>query len=261
MACADLPLPVPRRMRHSFDGRAASVWRIVSAGVMAFSLHTAAVSAPKIYTCVDGANNRLTSDRPIPECSAREQRMLNADGSTKKVLPPTMTADERADFEAREREKAARRAAEVDGIRRDRNLRARYPNEATHQKARLAALDDLQRTLQLSQRRLESLATEKKPLLEEAEFYVGRAMPTRLKQQLDGIDATAEAQRALIQNQQAETLRINNTFDAELARLRQLWAGAAPGSLRPTPPAPVPVVQPAAGPPTALNPASSSAAR
>jgi hypothetical protein len=213
-------------------------------------------SAAPIYSCVDSTGKRLTSDRPIPECIAREQRVLNADGSTRQVVPPTMTADERADFEAREREKAARRASEVDAIRRDRNLRMRYPNEAVHQKARLAALDDLKRTLQLSERRLEALALEKKPLLEEAEFYVGRTMPTRLKQQLDGIEATAEAQRALIQNQQAETLRINATFDAELARLRKLWAGAPPGSLGPTPPVPVP----ASAAPTVLSPASSSAA-
>ena len=211
-----------------------------------------AASAAAIYSCVDSTGKRLTSDRPIPECTAREQRVLNADGSTRQVLPPTMTADERADAEAREREKAARRASEVDAIRRDRNLRLRYPNEAAHQKARLAALDDLKRTLHLSQQRLEALATEKKPLLEEAEFYVGRAMPTRLKQQLDGIDATAEAQRALIQNQQAETLRINATFDAELARLRKLWAGAPPGSLGPMPPTSAT---------STLSPASSSAAQ
>lgn len=215
-----------------------------------------AAAAATIYSCVDSAGKRLTSDRPIAECTAREQRLLNADGSTKKVLPPTLTAEERADAEAREREKAARRAAEVDAVRRDRNLRMRYPNEAAHQKARLAALDDLKRTLQLSERRLEALAAEKKPLLEEAEFYVGRAMPTGLKQQLDGIDATVEAQRALIQNQQAETQRINATFDAELARLRKLWSGAPPGSLGPTPPTPVP----ASAAPATLSPASASAA-
>lgn len=209
----------------------------------------ASVGAAPIYSCVDGTGKRLTSDRPIPECTAREQRVLNSDGSTKKVLPPTMTADERADAEARERAQNARRMAEMEAVRRDRNLRTRYPNEAAHQKARLAALDDVKRTLQLSQQRLDALAAEKKPLLNEAEFYVGRAMPARLKQQLEGIDAAAEAQRALIQNQQAETLRINAVFDIELARLRQLWAGAAPGSMGPLPAAPSP-----------LSPASASTA-
>lgn len=236
MASDDLRLSGRRQLRRVIP---------LALGVAGFA---AAVAAP-IYSCIDGTGKRLTSDRPIAECTAREQRMLNSDGSTKKVLPPTMTADERADAEARERAQNARRMAEAEAVRRDRNLRTRYPNEAAHQKARLAALDDVKRTLQLSQQRLDALATEKKPLLSEAEFYVGRAMPARLKQQLEGIDAAAEAQRALIQNQQAETLRINAAFDIELTRLRQLWAGAAPGSMGPLPVAPPP-----------LNPASASAA-
>lgn len=209
----------------------------------------ASAGAAPIYSCIDGTGKRLTSDRPIPECTAREQRVLNSDGSTKKVLPPTMTADERADAEARERAQNARRMAEVEAVRRDRNLRTRYPNEAAHQKARVAALDDVKRTLQLSQQRLDALAAEKKPLLNEAEFYVGRAMPARLKQQIEGIDAAVDAQRALMQNQQAETQRINAVFDIELARLRQLWAGAVPGSMGPLPAAPSP-----------LSPASASTA-
>ena len=34
-----------------------------------------------IYSCIDAHGKRITSDRPIPECAAREQRVLNADGS------------------------------------------------------------------------------------------------------------------------------------------------------------------------------------
>ncbi|MDO9316302.1 MAG: DUF4124 domain-containing protein [Burkholderiaceae bacterium] len=210
-------------------------------------------AAAPIYSCTDSNGKRLTSDRPIPECTAREQRVLNADGSTRKVVPPTMTADEQAESDARERVKASRRAAEQDAIRRDRNLRMRYPTEAAHQKARLAALDDLDRTLKVSQKRLEALAAERKPLLDEAEFYVGRQLPARLKQQLDGNDAAAEAQRALMQNQQSETQRINASFDAELVRLRALWAGAAPGSLGMLAPAPAPAPR--------LSPVSSSTDR
>lgn len=218
-----------------------------------------AQAASTIYSCTDANGKRLTSDRPIPECSTREQRVLNPDGSVRKLLPPTMTADERADHEARENAKVAQRAAELEAVRRDRGLRARYPTEASHQKARTAALDNVQRSLAVSQRRLDALAIERKPLLNEAEFYAGRSLPMRLKQQLDGIDASADAQRSLIQNQQAETLRINASFDAELARLRRLWAGAPPGSLGPIPQASAPT--PASAAPAALSPASSSAAR
>jgi hypothetical protein len=184
-----------------------------------------------IYTCVDSNGKKLTSDRPIAACSAREQRVLNPDGSTRQILPPTLTAEERAEQEAHEREAAAQRVQQQDVIRRDRNLMLRFPNEAAHNKARAAALDDVRAAVQLSEKRLAVLAADRKPLMDEAEFYVGKPLPHKLRQQLDANDAATEAQRALIQNQQAEIVRITALFDAELARLKKLWAGAPAGSM------------------------------
>jgi len=46
------------------------------------------VQAQNIYSCVDAKGAKRTSDRPIPECSDREQRILNKDGTVKRVLPP-----------------------------------------------------------------------------------------------------------------------------------------------------------------------------
>ncbi len=188
-----------------------------------------------IFTCIDAQGRRLTSDRPIPACTDREQRILNSDGSLRDILPPTLTPEERMAQEARERELAAERAARQDARRRDRNLLMRYPNEAAHRKARIEALDDVRQAVQLSERRLLTLAEERKPLMNEAEFYVGTQMPLKLRQQLDANEAASQAQRNLIANQQAEVQRINARYDVELARLRQLWAGAAPGSLGPMP--------------------------
>jgi hypothetical protein len=196
---------------------------VIAFGVAALN-EAAAQSVPgHIYSCIDPSGKRLTSDRPIPECTAREQRVLNADGSVKKVVPPTLTAEELAEQEA----------PELDAGRRDRNLRARYPTEASHKKARQSALEDLSRSMQVSQKRLDLLAAERKPLLEEAEFYTGRQLPPQLKQQLEGNETTAAAQRELIQNQQSEIQRINAAFDVELTRLRALWSGVPPGSLGP----------------------------
>jgi len=198
----------------------------------------AAWAAPAIYTCIDGNGKRLTSDRPIPECSTRDQRVLNPDGSVKHILPPTPTADERAEQEARERQAASERAQQQDAIRRDRNLMVRFPNEAAHNKARAAALDDVRAAVQLSEKRIAVLTADRKPLMDEAEFYVGKQLPLKLKQQLDANDAAAEAQRSLIQNQQSEIGRINSLYDTELARLKKLWAGAPAGSMGAIPPAP-----------------------
>lgn len=192
-----------------------------------------AAGASGIYTCIDEQGRRITADRPIASCTAREQRVLNSDGSLKAIYPPTLTVEERAAKEARERRMAEARAAQADAVRRDRNLLARYPNEMTHDKAREAALDTVRSAMKTSAQRMHELENERKPLLAEAEFYKGRTMPAKLHAQIDAVDVAERAQREAMLGQQAELARVNQLYDAELARLRLLWAGAAPGSLGP----------------------------
>jgi len=188
-------------------------------------------SASGIYVCVDDKGVRRTSDRPIVECNDREQTILNRDGSLRGKRPPVLTPDERAEREAQERKQLEARAALNDEIRKDRNLKSRFPNEAAHTKAREAALDSVRRAMKSSEQRLQELRDERKPLLEEAEFYRGKKMPPKLRQQIDANDATTSAQREAILNQEAEIARINKLFDIELDRLRRLWGGAQPGTL------------------------------
>lgn len=184
-----------------------------------------------IYTCTDDKGKQLRSDRPIVECNDREQRVLNKDGSLRRIQPATPTPDERAEREARERKVAEERAALNDAIRRDRNLKNRFPNEAQHNKARESALESVRVAMRASRQRIEELQAERKPLLEEAEFYRGRQLPTRLKQQLEANETSQAAQRELIQTQEAELVRVNRIYDLELERLRKLWNGAPPGSI------------------------------
>jgi hypothetical protein len=203
---------------------------VVSAAAAA---QQAAPAGSVIYTCTDERGHRLTSDRPIPECLAREQRILNRDGSLRAIVPPALTAEERAAKEVRERREAERRAAVADAVRRDRNLLTRFPDEAAHQRAREAALDPVREAMRGSTQRIEELAEQRKPLLLESEFYIGRALPAPLKAKIEANEAATAAQQVAIQGQEAELDRINRLYDAEFARLRQLWSGATPGSLGP----------------------------
>ena len=111
-------------------------------------------SGAGIYSCVDDQGRRITADRPIPGCTAKEQRVLNKDGSLKAVYPPILTVEERAQKEAAERKAAEARAAQADAVRRDRYLRVRYTNEAPHRTAREAALDTVRLAIQSSEKRL-----------------------------------------------------------------------------------------------------------
>jgi len=184
-----------------------------------------------IYTCVDDKGRLLTADRPIAQCSDREQRVLNSDGSIKRVVPPTLTAEERAQREAQERKEFEEKAAYSDAVRRDRNLKSRYPNEAAHNRARESALESVRASMRASAQRIKELETERKPLQDEADFYRGRQLPPRLKQQLDANETSVAAQRELMLTQESELLRVNRIYDMELEHLRKLWKGAPPGSI------------------------------
>src|SRR4051812_42409774 len=106
-------MPERRGLKKSeMVGRRAP-W-LLAAGLLA----AGAAQAATIYTCVDANGKKHTSDRPIVECTTRDQRVLNSDGSVKQIVPPTLTADERAEQEARERQAAIERAQQQDTIRR-----------------------------------------------------------------------------------------------------------------------------------------------
>jgi hypothetical protein len=208
------------------------------------------------FTCVV-AGKKVVSDRLIPECNNTEQRELNADGSLKRIVKPPPTPDEREEMERDELEHKARIAALNDAVRRDRNLMQRYPDEAAHRKAREKALDEFRVSEKNSAARIAVLLDEKKKLDEDRKFYenerVKKPLPTTLKQKIDANDAALAAQRSIAQNAQTELERINRNHDAELMRLKKLWAGARAGSLGPLPesrpPAPPAAVIAASKPP------------
>lgn len=218
-----MPLSLMRRL---------VLWRLLVPAAAAGCAMSAALAAEQgIYSCVDASGKRLTSDRPIAECLDREQRVLNKDGSQRRVLPPRMNAEERAAEEERQRQRDQQEAARKDAVRRDRNLMMRFPNEAAHAKARESAMDDLRKAIRNSELHLRELQSDREPLEAEAEFYKGKRLPGKLRTQLEANDAQQQAQRDIIQQQRAEVVRLNSLYDAELARLKKLWGGAAPGSV------------------------------
>ena len=184
-----------------------------------------------IYVCTDDDGKPVTRDRYIIECRHKEQRILNRDGSLRSRVPPTLTTEERAQAESEERERRERDEAKKDAVKYDQLLLRRFPDEAAHKRARDKALDASRAAIQSAEARLRDFAVERKKLSDEAEFYRGRVVPVSLKQQIEGNEAQADAQRTSIKNGQAEQARIHKRFDAELERLRKLWKGAVPGSL------------------------------
>lgn len=182
-----------------------------------------------IYTCVDSKGRKLTSDRPIPDCADREQKVLNPSGTVKAKVGPNLTAQERAEQEARQREEADRRAAAEEERRRNRALLTRYPNQAAHDKERHSALAQVTQVTQAANKRIEELTLDRRKLDTEMEFYKkdpGKA-PQALRRQIEEVDQSMEIQKRFVAEQLQELRRVNARFDEELSRLRALWATSA----------------------------------
>jgi Domain of unknown function (DUF4124) len=181
-----------------------------------------------IYTCVDAQGKRLTSDRPIPECLDREQRELLPSGTLKRVVPPSMTAEERAKQEARQRAEAEQQARINEERRRERALMTRYPNQAAHDRARDDALRQIDDVMAAVARRQAELEKQRTDIAAEMEFYKRdpSKAPAWLKKRLEENAQQTASQAQHLADQNAEKNRINARFDEELKRLKVLWAQA-----------------------------------
>ena len=183
-------------------------------------------TASEIYTCIDKHGKRLTSDRPIAECIDREQRVLGASGTELRRIGPTLTEHERSEQEARRRQEAQEKTRMAAERRAERVLMVRYPNEAAHHAERDEALTQVDEVIAVASRRISELRQARKTLDTELEFYrgdLGKA-PEKLQRQFAENDHNVEEQQRFIAAQRKEKQRINERFDAELTKLRVLWA-------------------------------------
>ncbi len=213
---------------------------------LAASMLAPALHAQGIYSCTDGKGRNLTSDRPIRDCIDREQRELNASGTTRRLVGPSLTAQERTVVEAREQHAAEEVARQAEERRRDRALLSRYKNKSGHDAERSEALMQVDAVIAAAKKRVGELAREREQLMAEMEFYVKEPnkAPASLKRQVSENEHSVALQQRFISDQEAEKSRVNARFDEELSRLKPLWAAQSGGV-----------------PSAALKPAATSASR
>ena len=192
-----------------------------------------------IYTCVDRNGRRLTADRPIAECLDREQRELRPSGIVRRQIGPSLTEQERAAQEAQRRKEAEARARELEERRRERALTARYPDKATHDVERAAAIQLVDDVTATAEKRLVELAQQRKAFDVEMEFYKKdpSKAPMALRRKIAENEESIAEQQRFIAGQDQEKRRVHQRFDVELAQLRKLWdaqrmplPGTAPAS-------------------------------
>jgi hypothetical protein len=202
--------------------RAAAVWA-------AFASVAASAQTPTtMFTCV--ANGKTYSaDRPPPECANSDMRELNRDGSVRRLIPRPLTVEEQRARAIEAKKKLEEEERLLAQRRRDRALLEAYATDAEIEVARKKSLESAEQAIRRSQERAESLAKDRKRLDDEAEFYKKREQPDSLKRAYALNAQAVTAEERIMAEARGEVARINERFDAERKRYKELLAqGARP---------------------------------
>ena len=161
------------------------------------------------------------------DLTAEEQRFRSEVREfIKRELPPVLTSEERAAQEAREKQAAEAKAREAEEKRRERALLQRYPDRASHDRERVAALAHIDEVIKTASTRSTQLADQRKAIDGELEFYAKdpSKVPASLKRRIEENESGVAAHKKFVQDQEQEKKRVNTRFDEELVKLKQLWA-------------------------------------
>ncbi len=185
-----------------------------------------AALAQGIYTCTDAKGRKITSDRPIAECNDRTQNEITSSGTVRRVIGPTLTAQEHAALEDKEKAAAEARVAAGKDKRRDRALLLRYPNRQAHDAERNLALAQVDEGSNGASKKMLELAEQRNAINAEMEFYKKDPdkAPPPLKRRREENESNVALQKRFVADQDMGKKRVNRRFDEELVKLNQLWA-------------------------------------
>jgi hypothetical protein len=183
------------------------------------------VSNAEIFSCKDEAGRIISSDRPIPECSKRDIRVLRQDGLTKGVIPAPLTDEQRKQRDIELEIKRLKDNQERERLSRDRALVAAYPDLASLEVQRKRQIQDVQVEIDAAKKRILLKEPDLKEAKAELEFYRGKKVPGSVNNRIALAASAILVEDELIRAKQQEILTVNSKFDSDAKRLREISDG------------------------------------
>jgi hypothetical protein len=220
----------------SIDLRLRSASAMLTAlALIALLIIASPVRAQSIFTCTVGGKT-FSGDRVPPECASTDVRELNRDGSLKRVIARPLTQEEQRVRALEAKKRLEEEERQLAQRRRDKSLLEAYADEQEIEAARAKSLESGNQTIARAMQRLAGLNGERKKLDDESEFYKKTSLPDQIKRNYVSNTQQISAEERVISEAQAEIQRINDRFDGEKKRFRELLAqGARPVQRNPEP--------------------------
>jgi hypothetical protein len=182
--------------------------------------------AQKLYRWVDSEGNVHYSDSVPPEAIDKERETLNRQGMTVDRVDRALTAEERAEQEARLAAEADARRRQEEQDKMDAVLLGSYQSEQDLRRSYQERFDLLEQTLESARIGVRSQEKSLADLLAHAADLERNGRP--VNERVQGSIATARKQvaqqRSHLQRREAEQVALNTEFEETLARYRELQA-------------------------------------
>ena len=183
----------------------------------------------QLYVCTTPGGRTLTGDAPPADCWNVPIRELNHDGSVRRVIEPPLSAEQRKKREQDDKKRHALEMAAQEQLRKDRALLETYASEDEIEASRDRTLASRQALIDRANQQLKEFKFDRKRLDDETEFYAKRQVPDKLKRAIEDNAALQAQQVRAIEDIRTDMQRINERYDAELQRFRELvMRGATP---------------------------------
>jgi hypothetical protein len=201
---------------------------MVRAAILVSCLCLPCLAHAQIYVCKDAAGRTITSDRVIPECAARPMRELGNNGYTRREIPAPLTAEQKRQIELETERQRAEEIAATEARRRDQAILERFRSEAEIHAAHKRAVMDVQEKIRLETITLGVAEKQLRESTADAEKHRGKAgPPPALMRKVEEAQNAVNAENNLIQQRQAEQLKVGLWFDETLKRYRDLTGASA----------------------------------
>lgn len=207
--------------------------RFASVLVALLAVVGASGARAQLFVCTTPAGRTITADLPPVECADRPIRELRPDGSVRRLIEPPLTSAQRAERDAEAKRQIEEAERQRGQMRRDLSLLETYGSENEIEATRNRALGDRQVLIERAVKRMDELKRERKKLDDETEFYAKHDLPEKLKRELAANNELVKSQQKIITDTRADMARVNERYDAESKRFRELVSSGAQPAQRP----------------------------
>jgi hypothetical protein len=179
-------------------------------------------AAQKLYKYTDAKGNVIYTDKLPPSAAGKPSEQLNRQGTVTKRNEGALTPEQIVAKEAERKRKLEEDVAAKEERRKNMALLNTYSSEQDIAEARERAIKANADAVEEAQKKLGDAQKRQKELASEAEFYVKKPMPAKLKQDIQVNDAAIASHTELLEKKKKEIDAINARYDEDLRRYREL---------------------------------------